>query len=145
MACLGLYQRKMSRLRYEIIENFPFGKGSRTWNILELEVFPKRTCWNDKNRSTQNSDLFATYPESMSWVLRFHGTQIATICNSKFCCYLARLLVHVVHGKSIIKLSCFLCWFHWKLLIHGVEWDLNLALAQLSNYNLGTFDLEDQP
>jgi hypothetical protein len=29
MACLGLYQRKMSRLWYEVIENFPFGEGSK--------------------------------------------------------------------------------------------------------------------
>ncbi len=119
MACLGFYQRKMFILQYEIIETFHFGKGSKTWNIFELEVFLRGTCWNDKNMWTQNNDSFETYLESMSWVFRFHGTRIATICNSQFCCYLARLLVHVVHGKSIIKLSCFMCWLCWKLLIHG--------------------------
>jgi len=29
MACLGLYQRKMSRLLYEVVEILPFGEGSK--------------------------------------------------------------------------------------------------------------------
>ncbi len=44
MACVGLYQRKMSKLLYEVIKNFPFGEGSKGWDTLELKVFPRGTC-----------------------------------------------------------------------------------------------------
>jgi hypothetical protein len=43
---------------------------------------------------------------------------------------------------AITQLSCFLCWLCQELFIHGAEWDSNSSLAQLSNYNFSTLDLE---
>jgi hypothetical protein len=78
MACLGLYQRKPSKLWFEVVENLPILE-ARAWNTLELEVFLWSTYWNHKNRRTQNSDSFGTYAKLMFWILGFHGAQIAII------------------------------------------------------------------
>jgi hypothetical protein len=129
----------------KLLKIFPSKKDLEYETFLNWKCFQKVPIETTKTSEPKTMICLEQYLESMSWVLTFHGTQIVAIYNSQFCCYLARMLVQVVHGKLIIKLSCFLHWFCWKLLIHGTKCDLNLALAQLSNYNLGTLDLEDQP
>jgi hypothetical protein len=44
VACLGLYQKKISRSQYEVIENLLLEAGSRRLRTLELEIFPRGTC-----------------------------------------------------------------------------------------------------